>query len=195
MAVKKKNPLRVSYSPSDAQIELMLNNLTIEEKVGQMSQLGIDDFVITELDTVNPTFAELALNHYLVGSVLNTYCGQSHTPQPVQDSSPLRPGLDPRRKLCHRGDPVFSAANRNRRDIQCRYCQERRPSPGCFPRLLKDFGEDPDLSGQLGAAMVSGFQGADPHNIGNRSVTACGNPISGKLRTPACRMPKWRLLW
>jgi beta-glucosidase len=61
-----------------------------------------------------------------------------------------------------------------------------------WSRIWEDFGEDPYLSGQMGAAMVSGFQGTDPMSIDTKHVAACGkhylgygNPVSGKDRTPA----------
>jgi beta-glucosidase len=60
-----------------------------------------------------------------------------------------------------------------------------------WSRIWEDFGEDPYLGGQMGAAYVRGFQG-DPYNISRYKVAACGkhyvgygNPISGKDRTPA----------
>jgi beta-glucosidase len=67
-----------AYYPSDAALERILNGLTLEEKVGQIAQLGIDDFVDPSTDTVNEDFAVKALNVDKVGSVLNTYGGNIH---------------------------------------------------------------------------------------------------------------------
>jgi beta-glucosidase len=217
-----------SYSPSDSEIEALLNNMTIQEKVGQMAQLGIDDFVPTN-DDVNITFAKLALNQYLVGSVLNTYRGDSHTPQTwariidtlvnISDQNPkkipLLYGLDSIHGASYvTGAVLFPqeigiAATFNLTTAEygseiSAYETRAANVPWVFApvvdlgldfrwsRLWEDFGEDPYLSGQMGAAMVRGFQGKDPYAIGPQNVAASGkhylgygNPISGKDRTPA----------
>jgi beta-glucosidase len=63
---------------SDAEIEKILKGLTIEEKVGQMTQIAIDDFVDPETDEVIADFGVSVLNVYKVDSVLNTYALTSH---------------------------------------------------------------------------------------------------------------------
>ncbi len=61
-----------------------------------------------------------------------------------------------------------------------------------WPRMWESFGEDSYLNGQMGAAVVKGYQGDDPNHIGEQNVAACmkhfmgyGVPRTGKDRTPA----------
>jgi beta-glucosidase len=61
-----------------------------------------------------------------------------------------------------------------------------------WPRLWEDFGEDPYVSAEMGAAMIRGFQGPDPRAIDASHIAACakhylgyGSPMSGHDRTPA----------
>jgi beta-glucosidase len=61
-----------------------------------------------------------------------------------------------------------------------------------WPRMWETFGEDPYLTGQLGVAMVKGYQGSDKNKIDQDHVGSClkhfmgyGVPASGQDRTPA----------
>jgi beta-glucosidase len=67
-------------SPTSAEIEDILRSLTISEKVGQMTQLAVEEFVDPATDTLREPFSTTALNQYKVGSVLNTYNGICHPP-------------------------------------------------------------------------------------------------------------------
>jgi beta-glucosidase len=72
--------IATGYSPTDAEIEDILRSLNITEKVGQMTQLAVEDFVDPATDTLREPFSTTALNGYKVGSVLNTYNGICHPP-------------------------------------------------------------------------------------------------------------------
>jgi beta-glucosidase len=73
--------LATSLYPTNEEIDNIVKSLTLEEKVGQMSQLAIDDFMNAETDELNVDFAIRALTVYKIGSVLNTYGGQGHPRQ------------------------------------------------------------------------------------------------------------------
>jgi beta-glucosidase len=221
--------LSTSYTPSDSEIEGILSRLTLEEKVGQMAQLGIDDFVNNDDDSVNEDLAARALNVYKVGSVLNTWNLQSHDRHTwariiatLADYTSKNPSGIP---LLYGLDSIHGATFLNNATLfpqeqgiaatfnttiarigsEISGYETRSASvPWTFApvvdlgldlrwsRIWEDFGEDPYLSSQMGVAMVAGFQGPDPYNIDRNHVAAsgkrylgCGNPVSGKHRTPA----------
>ena len=65
-----------------------------------------------------------------------------------------------------------------------------------WPRIWENFGEDCNLSSEMGKAMVHGFQGEDPNHIDQYHISACmkhfmgyGVPWTGKDRTPAYISP------
>ncbi|MCM1153577.1 MAG: glycoside hydrolase family 3 C-terminal domain-containing protein [Muribaculum sp.] len=65
-----------------------------------------------------------------------------------------------------------------------------------WSRIWESFGEDPYINAQMALAMVQGYQGNDPNNLGPANVASClkhymayGNPVSGKDRTPASINP------
>lgn len=65
-----------------------------------------------------------------------------------------------------------------------------------WPRIWENFGEDCYLSSEMGKAMVYGFQGEDPNNIGQYHIATSmkhfmgyGVPWTGKDRTPAYISP------
>ncbi|MDE6160577.1 MAG: glycoside hydrolase family 3 C-terminal domain-containing protein, partial [Muribaculaceae bacterium] len=65
-----------------------------------------------------------------------------------------------------------------------------------WSRIWESFGEDPYINGAMAVAMVQGYQGNDPNNVGQQNVAAClkhymayGNPVSGKDRTPSSINP------
>ncbi len=66
-----------------------------------------------------------------------------------------------------------------------------------WPRIYEDYGEDPLVNAQMGAAAVRGFQGDDPNHIDKDHIAVCvkhymgyGVPFSGKDRTPAYISPQ-----
>jgi beta-glucosidase len=69
-----------AFSPTDAELEDILRSLTLSEKVGQMTQLAVEDFVDPSTNTLREPFSTIALNKFKVGSVLNTYNGICHPP-------------------------------------------------------------------------------------------------------------------
>ena len=64
-------------SNSDSDIESLISNMSIEEKVGQMTQINIDVISKGELynlevpHQLDSTKLDSAINHYYVGSILN----------------------------------------------------------------------------------------------------------------------------
>lgn len=61
-----------------------------------------------------------------------------------------------------------------------------------WPRMWESYGEDCYVNSEMGKAVVAGFQGGDPNDIGKYNVAAClkhymgyGVPVSGKDRTPS----------
>ena len=65
-----KRPVLPNYSP---RIEALLRRMTVEEKVGQMTQLAIDQVTSGGDSSINidPAKLEKAMVQYQVGSVLN----------------------------------------------------------------------------------------------------------------------------
>jgi beta-glucosidase len=66
----------LSQFPSDAEIEKLLSRLTLEEKVGQMAQFGVDDLADGVTATVDLDWAIKTVNVYKIGS---SQTHQSHT--------------------------------------------------------------------------------------------------------------------
>jgi beta-glucosidase len=66
----------LSQYPSDPEIETLISRLTLEEKVGQMAQFGVDDLADTATGTVNLDWAIKTVNIYKIGS---SQTHQSHT--------------------------------------------------------------------------------------------------------------------
>ncbi len=65
-----------------------------------------------------------------------------------------------------------------------------------WSRMWESFGEDVLINARMGRAMVEGFQGSDPNNVGRANIAACikhylgyGVPTSGKDRTPSSINP------
>jgi beta-glucosidase len=217
------------YYPSASEIEKILANLTLEEKVGQMANIAIDDFIDVETDSVKPDYATLAIGTYKVGSLQNSYSGVAHSRQVwariqsqlneyAQNSPakiPLIYGLDSIHGVTYVANStlfpqeigIAATFNTTIAELgsQISAYETRAASVswvfspvvdlGLDPRwsrIWEDFGEDPYLSGEMGAAMVRGFQGPNPDAIDLNHVLACvkhyvgyGNPVTGKDRTPA----------
>jgi beta-glucosidase len=72
------------HGPSDEEIEALLQSLTLEEKVGQMAQVDIGNFIDPATDRVLDDYAVKGIVVSKVGSILNTYGGLPHSPQTWQ---------------------------------------------------------------------------------------------------------------
>lgn len=216
------------------QVQALLSQMTLEEKVGQMTQLTL------EAVSAGPSYDKLSHPHALdpaklreaivthhVGSILNC-AGQPHTParwaEMISDMQriattqtrlhiPILYGID----AVHGANYTLGATLFPQQigmaatwdtALVARIAEvtayETRASSipwtfspvldlGIDPRWARQwegFGEDPYLSGEMGVAMVKGFEGNDPSR-GDR-VASClkhyigyGTPRSGKDRTPA----------
>ncbi|MBX9850279.1 MAG: hypothetical protein K2X86_00805 [Cytophagaceae bacterium] len=73
----KKSPEKKS-DPSDQKIEELISKMTIEEKVGQMTQITLDvvckgnNFDMNKKQEIDPQKLDTAILKYKVGSILNT---------------------------------------------------------------------------------------------------------------------------
>jgi beta-glucosidase len=218
-----------SYSPSDSEIESLLANMSLAEKVGQMANIAIDNFVDPSTERVKPDYATLAIGQYYIGSLQNTFALIAHSRQTwagiqrdLNNFSRLTPSKIP---LLYGLDSIHGATFVSNSTLfpqeigiaatfnttiayvgsQIAAYETRAASVawtfapvvdlGLDPRwsrIWEDFGEDPYLAGEMGAAMVRGFQGPDPDAVDAFHVLATakhylgyGNPVSGKDRTPA----------
>ncbi|MGQ1946389.1 glycoside hydrolase family 3 N-terminal domain-containing protein [Geofilum sp. OHC36d9] len=217
------------------QIEKLLSQMTLEEKVGQMAQItvdvltvGADAFHTDEPVRLDTAILRKALIDYKIGSVLNTPGNKARTLDEwhtiisqIQDMAinetrlgiPILYGVDaihgttytagatffPQQigqaatwnpTLVHRAGEITAYETRASSipwDFSPVLDIGRDPR---FPRIWESFGEDMYLAGQLGVALVTGYEGDDIGNPNN--IAACAKhylgysvPLSGKDRTPA----------
>ena len=219
--------------PSDPQIEKAvektLSRMTVEEKVGQMTEIGIDilghfegDEWVMDVDKV-----ENAIGKYKVGSILNTPAvGQ--TPEKWQEiigliqevsmrelGIPCVYGLDMNHGASYVMGATYFPQNINvgatfnpelsrtagaitayeSRAVNCpwTYCptvdMARDPR---WSRVWENYGEDPLVNAEMGAAAVVGLQGEDPNHVGPDNIAVSvkhymgySQARTGKDRTPA----------
>ena len=214
-------------------VNTLLQKMTIEEKVGQMTQVTLD--VVLKGNVYEPAkpfaFDESKLVNVLlqkhVGSILNVPTSEALTRQQwhyvlstiqekaMKDSRlgiPVLYGIDSIHGASYTQGATFFphqiglAATWNlaiAKDQGAITAYETRASsiPWVFApvqdiariptwsRIYETFGEDPYLSGEIGKAMVSGFEGDDISSFDK--VASClkhflgyGMPLSGKDRTP-----------
>jgi len=214
----------------EKQVEQTLARMTLDEKIGQMTELAIDLICHRGPDgklVYHPGMLDSIIGKYKVGSILNAP-QHSLTPQEwnevigkIQEASmreigiPCIYGLDQNHGATYStGSTLFpqniavaatfnpalaeEAASITAYETKASACPWTY-SPtvdlvrvATWPRVWENFGEDPYLSGVMGAAQIKGFQGDDPNHIGKNKVAtsvkhymAYSTPFSGKDRTPA----------
>lgn len=221
----------IKLNPSiESKISVLLKQMTLQEKVGQMAQVAID--VVGKVDYAKQTYTidadklnDVVVN-YKVGSILNTPPGVLLTPEQwnqvlsdIQNAAqktklkiPVLYGLDDIHGVNYAaGTTLFpqeigQAATWNRQLVYdgaviTAYESRAVGVPWTFspvvdlgtnpewPRIWEDYGEDPYLSGELGAQFVKGIQ--DPLGSKEKLVVslkhymAYSDPKSGHDRTDA----------
>jgi len=214
----------------EKKVEETLARMTLEEKIGQMTELAIDLICHRAPDgklVEHPGMLDSIIGKYKVGSILNAP-QHSLTPSEwnevigkIQEVSmrelgiPCIYGLDQNHGVTYStGGTLFpqnisvaatfnpalaeEAASVTAYETKASSCPWTY-SPtvdlvrvASWPRVWENFGEDPLLSGTMGAAQIRGFQGIDPNHIGKNKIAtsvkhymAYSVPFSGKDRTPA----------
>jgi len=211
----------------------LVTRMTLEEKVGQMTQLSIDTLHVGEpLDIQLPPQIDEAkldriIREEMVGSILNVPSGYLPDRKEwieliakIQEKAkttrlgiPVLYGIDAIHGVNYCRDatlfpqPIAMAASFNRSlteqvasatAYECRAAHlpwnfspaldvGRHPA---WPRLWESFGEDVYVNGQMGQAMVKGYQGTqhpDPFKVAAclKHFVAYGQPLSGMDRSPA----------
>ncbi len=214
----------------EQKVEATLARMTLDEKIGQMTELAIDLIAHRGPDgklVYHPGMLDSIVGKYKVGSILNA---PQHALTPgewnefigkIQDASmreigiPCIYGLDQNHGVTYtQGGTLFPqninvAATFNpalAEEAAAITAYETRAtacpwtySPtvdlvrvASWPRVWENFGEDPYLSGVMGAAQIRGFQGTDPNHIGKDKIATSVKhymgysvPFSGQDRTPA----------
>ncbi|MDL2215036.1 glycoside hydrolase family 3 C-terminal domain-containing protein [Dysgonomonas sp. OttesenSCG-928-M03] len=174
----------------EERVEALLSKMTLEEKIGQMNQ--VNHHPITDSDADNKTFLQ-PIREGKIGSLLNTT--NPETVNKLQkialEESRLGIPLIIGRDVIHGFKTIFpiplgQAASFSPQIVEsgARIAAIEARSTGInwtfapmldisrdarWGRIAESLGEDPYLGGQLGAAMVKGFQGggniADPNSI------------------------------
>lgn len=218
----------------DQFVNELLQKMTIEEKVGQMTQVTLDVVMKGNVYEPEKPYAfdfeklEKALLQYHVGSILNVPTSEALTPtqwhyvistiqeKAIKDTRlgiPILYGIDTIHGAGYvKGATLFPhqigmAATWNPSLIEegaaiAAYETKAASMPWAFApvqdicrnptwaRIYETFGEDPFLSGEMGKAMVRGFEGKNinhPEKVASclKHFLGYGMPWSGKDRTPA----------
>lgn len=214
----------------EKKVEATLARMTLDEKIGQMTELAIDLIAHRGPDgklVYHPGMLDSIIGKYKVGSILNapqhalTAAEWNEFIGIIQEASmkeigiPCIYGLDQNHGVTYtQGGTLFPqninvAATFNpalAREAASITAYETRAtacpwtySPtvdlvrqAAWPRVWENFGEDPYLSGVMGAAQIIGFQGSDPNHLGKDKIATSVKhymgysvPFSGQDRTPA----------
>ena len=187
----------------EKKVEALLEKMTLEEKIGQMTELTID--VITKRD--NPTkefqiddaLLDTVIGKYKVGSILNVPQGIAQSKEKweeiikkIQDKSmktmgiPCIYGVDQIHGTTYTLGGTFfpqginMAATFNRELVRKAGSIPWTYAPvldlardARWPRHWENYGEDCYVNAEMGREAVLGFQGGDPNNIGKQQVAAC----------------------
>lgn len=226
---------REAAIPSDREIEQRIDELlaemTLDEKLGQMTQLTTDAIGKADSDMkfhFDSAKLHQAIAVYKVGSILNTPGPLAPTPEVwdefisyIQELSlreigiPCLYGLDMNHgasytmgaTLFPQNINVAATFNIDLAEQAGRITAYETRASNCpwtfcptmdlsrdprWPRCWENFGEDPLVNGQMGAAQVRGMQGSDPNHVDQYHIASClkhylgyGAPRTGRDRTPA----------
>ncbi len=215
----------------EKQVEATLAKMTLEEKIGQMTEVVVDIMGAYDANgqfQLNEDAMKTIFGKYKVGSVLNAPGTRAVDPENwrriigrIQQVSmdeigiPTIYGLDQNHGTTYTYGGTMLPQNINiaatfNPDLAtegARMTAYETRAAGCpwsysptldltrnqaWPRVWENFGEDPYLSGVMGAAVVRGFQGDDPNHLGDKNIASCvkhymgyGGSYSGKDRVPA----------
>ena len=199
----------------EAKVEKLLKEMTLEEKIGQMTQ--ITSTAIADGLEITPA-GDSIIRTYKVGSILNTPGGIAQTPEGydkfIQElnritfeatGTPTLYGLDHIHGTSYvLGGTLFPqeiniAASFNRNHaynmgMVTAYESRAANVPWTFSPTM-DLGRNPEwpyVNAQMAVAEVRGMQGEDPNHVGPYHIAACakhfmgyGVPVTGQDRTPA----------
>lgn len=179
---------------TDKSIDHLLSQMTLEEKIGQMCQINTIDYPVSKLDKQSIVKGE-------VGSILNEVDVKkiNHIQRIAVEESRLGIPILFGRDVIHGFKTVFPiplgmAASWNPALVEAsaHIAAKEARSSGVrwtfapmldlsrdprWGRIAESFGEDPLLGGQLGAAMIKGFQ-SDALN-GKHKIAACAKHFVG----------------
>ncbi|KAG0178858.1 hypothetical protein DFQ29_002893 [Apophysomyces sp. BC1021] len=162
----------------DADIKDMVSHMTLEEKIGQMTQLN-QDLVLTPDGQLNRTAVEYYASNYYIGSYLNQLSSfgknydQKDYARVIEEIQSITLSVNSTYKI-----PIIYGTFAPVLDI---------PVNKEWPRVYENFGEDPYLSSIMGIAAIHGYQGR--YKSDRSKVAACmkhfiayGAPWSGQDR-------------
>lgn len=183
---------RQKENATEAQVEKLLSQMTLEEKIGQMNQAGFwgmyDDLkdniragrVGSILNTVNPEeineLQRIAVEESRLGIPLIVGRDVIHGfktifPIPLGQAASFDP------ELVKKGARI-AATEAREKGIRWTFAPMLDIARDArWGRIAESLGEDPFLAGELGAAMVKGFQG-DSLNDPN-AIAACVKHFAG----------------
>ena len=192
----------------EQKVEATLSKMTLDEKIGQMTELAIDLIAHRGPDgklVYHPGMLDSIIGKYKVGSILNApqhalsaeewneFIGKIQDASMKEIGIPCIYGLDQNHGVTYtQGGTLFPqninvAATFNpalAEEAAAITAYETRASAcpwtysptvdlvrvASWPRVWENFGEDPYLSGVMGAAQIRGFQGDDPNHIGKDKI-------------------------
>ena len=219
---------KIADRSEDPFVEDLISNMSIEEKVGQMTQVTIDLILKDDSETeIDESKLREAIVEWKVGSILNVKGGaydletwhkiqnaiQNVALSETPHSIPILYGIDAIHGMSYTKSSVLFphnsgiGATRNlslaKQAAKITALQSRAsgirwnfdPMLGVsrnplWSRFEESYGEDPFLAGELGAAVIKGYEEDGLDQISG--VASCAkhyigysNPASGKDRTPA----------
>lgn len=71
----------LGFAQYEKNIDKLIENMTLEEKVGQMAQVTVDILMNKEMNKLDENQLRKGLLQYKIGSVLNTWNNVAHTPE------------------------------------------------------------------------------------------------------------------
>lgn len=177
--------------PVEKQVENLLAQMTLEEKIGQMNQYSEEAFdnfeekiragevgsILNEIDpeTIN-RYQRIAMEESRLGipvlfarDIIHGF--KTIFPIPLGQAASWNPALA---EECGRATAIEATSIGLRWTFAPMIDVSRDPRWG---RIAESLGEDPYLSGQMGAGMVKGFQGEDLSSP--TSLLACAKHFTG----------------